>query len=120
MIKDFYIRTPDDPNYVYGIIEHSDTIESIITKIKMILGTTQGQVLNDLNFGVGLEDLVFETRVNKLELEEKIKSQINQYIDESKDYQIDARVSFGKDIDGDFAVVDIYINEQKVVGVLIT
>ena len=82
MISDIYNRSPEDPNYVYGILQHSDPIESIISKIKMIFGTSQGQVLGDLNFGVGLEDLVFQTRINKLELEEQIKSQILQYVDE--------------------------------------
>lgn len=119
MIREIYNRNPQDPNYVYGILEHSDPIESIISKIKMLFGTTQGQVLGDLNFGVGLEDLVFETRINKLELEERIKSQIMQYIDESKDYKISPRVSFGKAEGYDYAVVDIFINDQKVIGVLV-
>lgn len=118
MIKDIYNRNPQDPNYVYGVLEHSDPIESIISKIKMMLGTSQGQVLGDLNFGIGLEDLIFETRINKLELEEKIKSQIMQYVDESKDYKIEPRVSFGKG-EVDYAVIDFYINDQKVIGILI-
>jgi hypothetical protein len=119
-MKDLYIRTPEDPNYVYGLIEHSDPIESIITKIKMILGTTQGEILGDLNFGVGLEDLIFETRINKIELEEKIKGQIFQYVEESKDYKIDPRVSFGKADGYDYAIIDIYIDGNKVVGLLIS
>lgn len=119
MIQDIYIRSPRDPNYVYGVLDHSDPIESIIAKIRMMFGTLQGQVLGDLNFGVGLENLVFETRINKLELEEKIKSQIMQYVDESKNYRIEPRVSFGREDGYDFAVVDIFINEQKVVGVLV-
>jgi len=119
MIKDIYTRNPDDPNYTYGVLEHSDTIESIITKIKMILGTTQGQVLGDLNFGVGIEELIFETRINKLELEEKIKSQISQYVVESGDYKIEPRVSFGKAEGYDYCVIDIFINNTKIIGVLI-
>ena len=120
MIREIYNRSPQDPNYVYGVLEHSDPIESIVSKIKMIFGTTQGQVLGDLNFGVGLEDLIFETRINKLELEEKIKVQISEYIDEAKDYKIEPRVSFGKANEGyDYAVIDIFINDQKVVGVLV-
>jgi len=119
MIRDIYNRNPQDPNFVYGVLEHSDPIESIISKIKMMFGTTQGQCLGDLNFGVGLEDLVFETRINKMELEEKIKAQISQYIDEAKEYKIDPRVSFGKADGYDYAVVDIFINEQKVIGVLV-
>jgi len=119
MIQDIYNRNPQDPNYVYGVLSHSDPIESIISKVKMILSTTQGQVLGDLNFGVGLEDLVFETRINKMELEEKIKAQITQYISEAADYKIEPRVSFGKADGYDYAVVNIVINDQKVVGLLI-
>ncbi|MEK0338335.1 MAG: hypothetical protein QQN41_12975, partial [Nitrosopumilus sp.] len=100
-------------------LEHSDPIESIITKIKMLFGTTQGQILGDLNFGVGLENLVFETRINKMELEERIKSQIMQYVYESKDYKIEPRVSFGRADGYDYCVVDIFINEQKVIGILV-
>jgi len=119
MIQDIYIRSPRDPNYVYGVLQHSDPIESIIAKIRMMFGTTQGQVLGDLNFGVGLEDLVFQTRINKMELEEKIKTQIMQYIDESAKYKIEPRVSFGKEEGYDYAVVDIFINDLKVIGILV-
>lgn len=119
MIRDIYTRNPSDPNYVYGVIEHSDQIESIITKIKMILGTSQGQVLGDLNFGVGIEDLVFETRINKLELEEKIRAQISQYIVESGDYKIDPVINFGKTEGYDYAIVDFYINSVKTLGILV-
>lgn len=119
MIRDIYNRSPRDPKYKYGQLEHIDAIESIVSKVKMILSTTQGQCLGDLNFGIGVEDLIFETRINKMELEERIKSQINQYVDEAKDYKIDPRVSFGRDNDGDFAVIDIFINDQRMVGVLV-
>jgi hypothetical protein len=120
MIRDIYIRSPQDPLYQFGVYEHDSPIESIISKIKMILGTRQGQVLDDMNFGVGLEDLIFESRINKLDLEEKIKDQIYQYIDESKDFQIRPSVQFGRSMEGyDFALVDIYINEIRSVGILV-
>jgi hypothetical protein len=119
MIKDLYIKSPEDPNYQYGIFEHSDPIEGIISKIKTIFGTRQGAILGDLNFGVGLEDLIFETHINKLELEEKIKAQIYTYIDESKDYNISPKVSFGSSENSDFCLIDIFINNTKVVGILV-
>ena len=119
MLKDIYIRNPSDPNYVYGTLHHSDPIESIISKIKMIFGTRQGQVLGDMNFGVGLEDLVFETRINKNELEESIKRQISQYISESSKYKIVPSVSFGRGDGFDYCVIDIFIDGTKVVGILI-
>jgi len=119
MIQDLYIRDPVDPNYQYGILAHSNAIESIITKIKMILGTRSGQVFGDLTFGVGIEDLIFETKINKTQLEEKIKMQFDRYISESKDYAISSQVSFGKEEGYDYAIIDIYIDDQKVIGLLI-
>ena len=119
MVKEIYIRNPEDPNYRYNLFEHSDPIESIISKIKMILGTTQGQVLGDLNFGVGIEDLIFETRINKLELEEKILKQVQAYISESSQFKIQPSVSFGKADGFDYCIIDFYINDEKVIGVLV-
>lgn len=119
MIHEIYNRNPEDPNYVYGILEHSDPIESIISKIKMILGTKSGQVIGDLGFGVGIEDLIFETRVNKTHLEETIKMQFDRYISESKDYNISPQVSFGKAEGYDYAIIDIFIDNQKIIGLLV-
>jgi hypothetical protein len=119
MTQDIYTRSPSDPNYVFGLYSHSDPIESILTQIKMILGTTPGQVFGNINFGIGLDNLIFETRINKNELEEKIKGQIYQYIEEAKDYSIRPEVSFGRDAGSDFAIIDIYINDKKTTGILV-
>jgi hypothetical protein len=119
MIKDLYIRDAADPNYQYGVLEHTNAIESIITKIKMILGTRAGQIFGDLGFGVGVEDLIFETRINKTQLEEKIKMQFDRYISEVNDYAITPQVSFGKADGYDYAIIDIFINDEKMIGLLI-
>jgi len=119
MIKDIYIRNPEDPNFKYGVLEHSDPIESIISKIKMLMGTRQGQVVGDLNFGIGIEDLIFETKVNKQQLEEKIKAQFQLYISETKDFAITPQVSFGKADGYDYAIIDILINNKKMLGLLV-
>jgi len=119
MIQDLYIRNPEDPNFQYGILSHSDVIESIITKIRVLLSTNPGQVFANLGFGIGIEDLIFETRINKTQLEEKIKTQIEQFVSESKDYKITPVVSFGKAEGYDYAIIDIYIENQRVIGLLI-
>lgn len=120
MIRDIYIRDPKDPNFKFGVLEHSDPIESIISKIKVLFGTRQGQVFGDLNMGIGLEDLVFETKINRNELEERIKRQIYQYVSEASDYRIEPRVSFGKSDEGyDYCLVDIIINDSKAIGILV-
>lgn len=119
MIKDIYIRRPEDPNYEYGIYETEDEIEQIISKIKMILGTRQGQVLGDVNFGVSIEDLVFETRINKFDLENKIREQVYTYIREASKYEINPKVSFGRAEGYDYCVIDFFINKSKVLGILV-
>ena len=119
MISDLYIRNPEDPNFKYGVLQHSDAIESIITKIRMLFGTRPGQVMGDIAMGLGIEDLVFETRINKMQLEEKIKAQFDNYISETKDYKISPSVSFGKADGYDYAIIDVYIDDQKVCGILV-
>jgi hypothetical protein len=119
MIQDLYIKNFEDPNYKYGILSHSDAIESIISKIKMLFGTRPGQIIGDINCGLGIEDLIFETRINQTQLEEKIKSQFETYISETKDYEITPSVSFGNADGYDYCVIDTYINNQKIIGILV-
>jgi len=119
MIQDLYIRNPEDPNFVYGILSHSDVIESIITKIKVLMGTKSGQIFGDLGFGLGIEDLIFESRINKSHLEEKIKMHFDMYISESKDFSISPSVSFGRADGYDYAVIDVFINNEKAIGILV-
>ena len=119
MIQEIYIRNPEDPNFKLNVLDHSNSIESIISKIKVIFGTRQGQVFGDLNFGLGIEDLVFETRINKMQLEEDIKKQILQYVTESAKFKIEPKVSFGRADGYDYCVIDIFIDEQKTFGILV-
>jgi hypothetical protein len=119
MLKDIYIRNPEDPNFKLNVLDHSNPIESIISKIKVLFGTRQGQIFGDLNCGLGIEDLIFETRVNKVELEESIIRQIGQYVTESSKYKIIPKVSFGKADGYDYAIIDIYVDQMKIFGVLI-
>ncbi len=119
IIQDIYTRSPEDINYKYGVLSHSDQIEAIIAKIRMILNTNQGDVLGDVNFGVGLEDLVFSSKINKSQLEEKISKQIAQYITESAQFRIEPRVSFGQTASYDYAIIDIYIDGAKTTGIIV-
>ena len=119
MIQDLYIRDPQDPNFQYGILSHSNAIESIISKIKMLFGTRPGQVIGDINFGLGIEDLIFETRINKTQLEDNIKSQFEAYISETADFTITPSVSFGKADGYDYCIIDVLVNNIKIIGILV-
>ena len=120
MIYEIYTRNEQDPYYDPEILEHNNDIESILSQIRIILGTSKGQVLGDYNFGVGIEDLVFTTKVNKTKIEELITQHINDYIKEFPNYVIVPSVSFFKLPNGtDGGLIDIFINKTKVQGFLI-
>lgn len=121
MIQEIYTRNENDPYYDSNILEHNNDIESILSQIRIILGTSKGQVLGDYNFGVGIEDLVFTTNLNKSKIQQLISQHITDYIKEFPNYTITSNVSFFKLPNGtDGALIDIYINKTKVQGFIIS
>ena len=50
-IKEIYIRDDKDPYYDPKIIDYQNEVESVISQIRMILGTLNGQVFGDYDFG---------------------------------------------------------------------
>ena len=119
MIREIYLRNVEDPNYKPNMLEHSDDVECIIQQIKMILNTDYGQVLGDVNFGVSLKKLVFQTSLPKQKLEQMIQEQIRYYVN-TKNYSVTTRVSFGKsEFNTDYAIVDILINQKAVMGIIV-
>lgn len=120
MIREIYTRNMADPYYDPTIIDHNNDIESILSQIRLILGTRGGQVLGDYNFGCGIEDLIFTTNFNKDKIQNLIQSQIRDYIKDFPNYNITVNVSFFKQNDGlDGGLIDIYINKTKMQGFLI-
>jgi hypothetical protein len=119
-IKEIYIRDENDPYYDPTIIDYQNEIEYVISQIRMILGTQNGQVLGDYNFGIDLEYMVFNTRYSGKEVLNKLNEQINTYVNHSNQVTIDCEISFGDSGLGyDYAVLDIYINGSKSIGFLI-
>lgn len=120
MIKEIYIRTPDDPNYLPGIIDFKSETEYLLNEIKVILGTSKGDVLEEYNLGVNLEDLIFNTVKNSMQIEQMITEQLNTYAHVPAGMSISTKVNFGDSGLGyDYAIVDIIINGQKCMGFLI-
>ena len=120
MIREIYTRNEQDPYYDPNILEHNDAVESLLSQIRMIISTRKGDALGDYNFGVGIEDLVFNTKMNKQKIETMINQQITDYIKDFSNYSIRASISFFKMEDGTAGgLIDIYINKTKVQGFLI-
>lgn len=120
MIKEIYIRSNEDPNYRgQNVVDYFDEVEEIISQIRVLLGTSKGEVLGSYIFGLDLEDLIFGTSFNSIDLENKINDEISTYISPFFDnHSIHCKVQLGHGPDGlDYGLIDIYIDEIKSVGI---
>lgn len=119
MLKEIYHKLTTDPTYQEGILEHSDAIEAYIEKIKMILNTSRGDILAHPNFGVNLNELIFNHDVSGEKIREEILSNIIQFCPENKFFETKIEVKFHRGNHHDTALVDIYINGTKYFGILV-
>ena len=120
MVKEIYIRTPNDPNFVPNIIDYSNEVESTLSHLKMILGTNKGDVFGTYDFGLDLNYLVFGTKLPKEEIRQRLLDQIVSYGNISKNISLDIDINFGQSGYGyDYAIIDITINGKKTIGFLV-
>ena len=120
MVKEIYIRTPNDPNFVPNIIDYSNEVESTLSQLKMILGTNKGDVFGTYDFGLDLNYLVFGTKLPKEEIRQRLLDQIVSYGNISKNISLDIDINFGQSGYGyDYAIIDIIINGKKTIGFLV-
>lgn len=119
-IKEIFLRTENDPYYENGVIDYQNDLEYVISQIRMILGTKNGDVLGSYDFGVDLNYVVFNTKKSAQDVCQKIQEQIDAYVWKPDGMTIDCNVSFGDSENGyDYAVIDIYINGVKAIGFLV-
>ena len=64
MITELYCRNVNDPGYNPNKLDTSDALEALLTKIRMIIFTTQGEVLGQPSLGLSLEEHLFEFNLN--------------------------------------------------------
>lgn len=120
MLREIYIRDESDPFYDSDMIDYTNEVESVISQIRMILGTKPGDMLGDYNFGVDLEYIVYNTKKSAEDLAENIRQQIITYVHHGDKISVDVEVSFGDSGRGyDYSVIDILINGSKAIGFLV-
>lgn len=121
MTKEIYCRIPADVQYK-AQLECDSELETILQQIRVILGTKKGEVLGNYSFGINLEEYLFQYNANTETIKNELSEMINQYLsyDQNK-WNVSVDVNYGKDYynKSDYAVVDIIINQRKVMGVLV-
>jgi phage baseplate assembly protein W len=119
MIHDIYSRSAEESKYSENVIEVSEPLSQLILKIENTLFTRKGDVLGVPDFGCNLEDLVFSIVFNESVIEQKINSQIQAYcLPNENNFTINTKVKFFTADGRNGALIDIYVNEQRVIGAL--
>lgn len=119
MLKELYMRDPSDPLYVENVLEQSNEIEALLGQIRMILFTKQGDVLGSYTFGYNLEDNLFLFNLNEDELRNKLLEAILYYCPDASKYSVDVSIQFFRGTVRDICLIDIFVDSQKLLGVLI-
>ena len=117
---DIYNRLSTDQQYI-PLVETTDGMEQILSQIKMILGTSYGDVLGAPYFGANIKKYIFNLSYNQEEISNFVKQIILTNISYDKElYDVDVSVEFGKDHynRSDYAVINISINQMKCLGIV--
>jgi len=118
MLRELYISNQLEAGYLPGKIEESDSVKALLQKLRMIMFTRKGEVLGDPNFGLSLEDLLFDFGFSSNELRKAFDQQIAAYVVEAQEYDLRLEVNFVPGTVRDLAYIDIYVNGTKSFGVV--
>lgn len=118
---DIYNRLATDQSYIPSI-ETTDEMEQLISQIKMILGTSYGDVLGQPYFGSNIKKYIFSLSYNQKEISQIISEIImNNIAYDKQKFHVSVDVEFGKDVynKSDYAIINIDINQKKCLGIVV-
>lgn len=116
-IVEMFCIPKESPRYSEGALEIRNALVNLLQKIEMLLYTEKGSVLCMPDYGINLEQYIFETNVSGQYIESEIKLQIMKYVLSKDDNQfgVDVKVTFHERINAInsyMCVVDIYISNN--------
>ena len=119
MLNDIYGRDPEASNYNSTQLEVNDELNDLILKIENTLFTRKTEVLGDANFGANIDDLIFSLVLNEAAIENSIMTQITNYcVAGGGNFKVNAKVQFFATPERDGAFIDIFVNDQRVIGAI--
>lgn len=117
---DLYFKNENDITYDELLLEETSELQILISQIKMLLFTNNGDVLGSPSLGLNLETLIFETSYNKFIILNNLKTQIERYlVYDDKKYQVEYDIVFYRGTIRDIAILSILINGQNSLDIMI-
>jgi|688.fasta_scaffold815884_2 hypothetical protein len=118
-ISEIYCKLTNDPYFESDRLEVTNEIEALIEKIRMIMLTRKGDILGEPTFGVDLEQYIFETFFDRGAISAEINQQFSLFIPNRNKFDLNVRVDISKGEFRDNIIVDIFINQEKLLGFII-
>ena len=112
--RDFYLRDENDPSFDSDQIEVYDELEACINQVKMTLLTNKGEVLGEPDFGIQIENYLFDFDINPYLLSDEANGQISKYVSESKKREVKVSPYYTTDERGNkLYILNINIEEKR-------
>jgi|TARA_B110000908_G_C10206539_1_gene428024 hypothetical protein len=119
MIRDMYSRDATTANYSADTLEVSDTLSQLVLKIENVLFTNKGDVLGSPGMGCNLDELIFSIVLNESTIQNTVNAQIAAYcLPLVNGFTVNTKVQFFSTLERNGALVDIFVNERRVLGAL--
>ncbi len=96
-LREIYFRDQNDPKFRADQVEVTDDLEATIQQIMMTIFTKKGEVLGEPDFGLNLDNYLFEFDVDPTSLSRAAQDQIYSYIPETKKRRITVEPSLYPD-----------------------
>lgn len=116
-VRDFYVLNTADPAFNDSMILEDSVLDVIVSKIKMVLFTNPGEIISDVQCGIGLEYLLWSTTVSTDFIKSEIQKQFSRYIEELSNYSYSINLSMMEGIFGDILIINIQINDVQITAV---
>ena len=107
-ISDLYIKNTKDPNFNPAQIENVTFVDTVMSKIYMILLTNKGDILGNPDFGADIPKYLWKTKFPASTIEAAIRQEFAIYIPELKkeDYKIKCYILPGSTLQ-DIAIIEL-------------
>jgi hypothetical protein len=119
MSRELYTRDDTARNYSPITMETGDEISFLLLQIENLMFTKPGEVLGSPRMGIDLESLLYTININEGQIKSKIINQIHTYCPLSFRYKVNVGVNFLREFDRDIGIVDISINDTRMLSVLV-